>query len=175
MKTKWLILLTVIASACSNSKQQAKEELLKGIAANEQILLNDTTGLVNITAANEALKFYSMYIHQYPTDSIVPEYMFRKANLFNALNKPKEAIATLETIVKDYKSYPKRDVCIFMLGDIYETKLNDIDKARYYYEWYLKEYPNTQLAKDIQVLLQYLGQSPEEIFQQIQKNDTIKA
>jgi hypothetical protein len=56
-----------------------------------------------------------------------------------------------------------------MQGNIYESELNDLDKARECYERYLQYYPNKPFAKDVKVLLDNLGKSPEELLKSIQK------
>ena len=173
MKSLIYVVILFFIVACGQIKKPDKQQLLKEINKYETAILLDTTGQLDISAINEAIKYYTLYTHHFPKDSMVPDFLFRKANLFNSLNKPNEAIVILQKIIEKYKTFSKRDICIFIIGDIYENRLQNLEKAKYYYELYLKEYPHTSLAKDIKILLDNLGKSPEEIFEQIQQKDSI--
>lgn len=172
MRTIVFLFVVVFIYACGSRKEQSKESILKEIARYEQILLNDTTGEINLTASYEAIKFYSAYENQYPKDSLTPEFMFRKASLFKSLGKANEAINALTQIDKNYPAYSNLDVCLFMIADIYENMLNDTAKARKYYQELIKKFPNSTLSDDASVILQNLGKNPEEFFQQIINKDT---
>ena len=174
MKKSFTILfLTLITISCGTKSLTDKQELLKEISNYEKSLLNDTTGNVNITAAYELIKCYSKFYNNYPTDSITPEILFKQANIFQSIAKYKEAISTIEKIEKEYPNYKKIDICIFMKANIYENYLNDLKNAEKFYKLYLKQYPNGSLAKDAEFLLQNLGKSPEELFNSLNKNDTL--
>lgn len=169
-----IICLLVIASiySCSSRKKASKESILKEIARFEQVLLNDTTGEINLTASYEAIKYYSLYENLYPEDSLTPELMFRKASLFKSLGKANEAISTLKKVEKNYPNYFNMDVCLFMLADIYENILQDTAIARKYYQDVIIKFPKSTLSVDASVILQNLGKKPEELLQEILKKDT---
>ena len=62
-----------------------------------------------------------------------------------------------------------------MQGFVNENLLMDMDKAKYHYERFIKEYPNHALAKDTKVLIENLGKTPEELiksFQEKEKNNS---
>lgn len=172
MKAIIFLLVIVLFFSCSSRKEQSKESILKEIARYEQVLLNDTTGEINLTASYEAIKFYSLYENQYPEDSLTPELMFRKASLFKSLGKANEAIEVLTKIEKNYPNYLNMDVCLFLLGDIYENMLQDTAQARKYYQNLITKFPKSTLSDDASVILQNLGKNPEELFQEILKKDT---
>lgn len=166
-----LTILSLLFSCTSNEDKLKKEkqEIESNIARLEKILTADTTGEINIAAANEVIKYYASYSYKFQNDSITPEYIFRMANVFEALGKSNEAIEAFHKVESKYPDYPKKDICVFMQGNIYETELNNLDKARECYEKYLLYYPNKPFAKDVKVLLENLGKSPEELLKSIQK------
>ncbi len=162
-----------LLSCNSAQKQKAylKNETTKNIARIEKILTNDTTGNINIAAAYEIIKYYSTYSINFPDDSATPEYLFRKANIYNALNQGKNAIDVLEKIQKEYPNFHKTGLCLFMEANIYENQLKDLDKARNAYQKFITLYPHHPLANDAKVLLENLGKTPEELFQSFSKKN----
>lgn len=161
--------------SCNSSNEykinNEKNNLESKISRIEKILTSDTTGNFNVSAAHEAIKYYSSYSSLFPDDSITPEYIFRMANILYTLGKGHEAIEAFHKIESKYPRYQKIDICIFMQGNIYESVLNDTTQARKCYERYLKLYPSTELANDVKVLLQNLGKSPEQLYRDIVENN----
>lgn len=175
---KFLIVFVILplffsCSSYEEKQKKEKQEIKSNIARLEKILLSDTTGYINVSAANEAIKYYASYSYKFPNDSITPEYIFRMANVFEALGKYREAIEAFYKVESKYPDFLKKDICIFMQGNIYETELNDLEKARQCYERYLQSFPNKPFAKDVKVLLDNLGKSPEELLKSIQQNNTL--
>ena len=61
-------------------------------------------------------------------------------------------------------------MALFMTGFVQENLLKNLDKAKTAYELFLQRYPNDpDFADDAQNCLKLLGKSPEEIFQQFEK------
>ena len=56
-----------------------------------------------------------------------------------------------------------------MQGFSYAEDLADEEKAREFYEAFIAKYPNDDFVDDAQILLQTLGKTDEEIFQQLEK------
>lgn len=175
MKANFFVLLAFIfLFSCSSNDDKIKKEkkdIEANIARMEKILGSDTTGNLNISAAHEAIRYYSTYSYKFPNDSLTPEYIFRMAHIFDALGKGREAVEAFHKVETQYPDYPKKDICIFMQGNIYDSELKDTIQARDCYERYLRSFPGTNLAKDVKILLQNLGKSPEQLYENIVKNN----
>jgi len=170
----FVIAALIFLFSCSSNDDKIKKEkqdIEANIARMEKILGSDTTGNFNISAAHEAIRYYSSYSYKFPDDSITPEYIFRMAHIFDALGKGREAVEAFHKVESKYPDYPKRDICIFMQGNIYDSELNDTTQARDCYERYLRSFPGNNLAKDVKVLLQNLGKSPEQLYESVVKNN----
>jgi len=172
-KVFFLFLSLLIIACTSNEEKQKKEKqaIESNIARLEKIIASDTTGEINIAAAYEVIKNYASYSYKFPNDSSTPEYIFRMAHIFKALGKYREAVEAFHKIESKYPDYKKLDICVFMQGNIYETELHDLDKARDCYERFLQKFSSNPIAKDVKVLLENLGKSPEELLKSIQEKN----
>ena len=57
-----------------------------------------------------------------------------------------------------------------MIGFVYETDMNDLDKAKSTYESFLQKYPNDpDFADDAQTALKMLGRSPDDIIKEFEQ------
>ncbi len=171
--TKYFWLLLILLSACKQQSNENKNLLLEEIEKLEQLLLNDTTGNVNISAANETIKLYYKYANNFPEDSLTPEFLFKQANLFRSIYKGKEAISVLKKIENQYPQFSKLYLCLFMTAEIYENILNDVENAKKHYELFIKKYPDNHLTDDAKILLKNLGKTPEDLFKEIINKDTL--
>ncbi|RKY83074.1 hypothetical protein DRQ09_10630 [candidate division KSB1 bacterium] len=89
--------------------------------------------------------------------------IFDKAQKLQSENKFKKSAKLYEKLLKDYpesKHYPSS---LFMLGFLYANNIKDYDKARKYYEEFLKKFPNHELADDVEFELKNLGKPISEI------------
>ncbi len=70
-----------------------------------------------------------------------------------------QAEATFETIVKQFPNGLYTARAMFMVGYLNANHLNNIDKARQYYQMFVDKYPNHELADDAKFELEHLGQT----------------
>jgi TolA-binding protein len=90
---------------------------------------------------------------------------------------PNKAIQIFDRILNEYPKFQKIPHCLFLKGFIYENELKNLDKARQIYQEFLMKYPNHEFADDVQISLDNLGKSPEELikeFQEKAKPDSIQ-
>ncbi len=92
---------------------------------------------------NEALELYDSIFNNFKNHSLNDEILLRKANIFINLHEYDSAIAHLKTIELDYSESILIDNVLFLVGKIYETKLNNTDLAKSYYKKILFEYPGS--------------------------------
>tara|TARA_B100001287_G_scaffold111572_1_gene94064 strand:- start:24223 stop:26100 length:1878 start_codon:yes stop_codon:yes gene_type:complete len=92
---------------------------------------------------NEALELYDSIFNNFKNHSLNDEILLRKANIFINLHEYDSAIAHLKTIELDYSESILIDNVLFLVGKIYETKLNNTALAKNYYKKILFEYPGS--------------------------------
>jgi outer membrane protein assembly factor BamD (BamD/ComL family) len=102
-------------------------------------------------------------------------YYFQQANRYVAQRQYKKAVEYFEKVINDFDGPAFRARSIFMLGYLYANELKDqpgaLEKARTYYNRFLKEFPEHELAKSVEMELKNLGKDPNEIIlQQVEKS-----
>lgn len=166
MKKIFLLLITTVSilmMSCGSGKQKLQTEI-DGL---EQKLRKDPSALADKQKAADMIHLYLNYADQFQDDSMSAEYLFRAADITNGIKQPEKAIALYERVLH-YQNYTKTPIALFLQGFISETELQNMNKAKEYYEKFLKQYPNHKLASDVQVTLSNLGKTPEELIKEFE-------
>ncbi|MGB4775134.1 MAG: tetratricopeptide repeat protein, partial [Daejeonella sp.] len=79
----------------------------------------------------------------YSKNSLADDILMSKARIYLKNNNLNLAVLQLQKITADYSFDLWGDDAIFMLADIYETKLNEADKARQLYQKIITDYPGS--------------------------------
>ena len=180
MKTKILtrnyIMLMVLFMLCTISgckhEKTEQEKMRDDITAKETELYNNKTEAIDKDKAIEMVRLYMSYVDKYETDSLAPEYLFRASEISENANQPNNAVKYLTRIEENYKDYANYPICIFKKAYIYENLLKNQGKARQYYEKFVADYPDHELAEAANSSLVFMGMSDEElinIFEKISK------
>lgn len=169
---KAIICMIGLAMMAACGHKMSREEMIKTIEEHEQTfeidLLNvDTTD----NAPMEMVTLYRQFYKQFPNDSLTPVYMQRAADINISLGNADGAVALLDSIITLHPDYADVAGCWFLKGYAYETAEN-FDAAREAYTHFVDNYPDHYLAKDTRTTLQYLGLSPEEMFEAIMSGAT---
>lgn len=173
MKKILLCLMGIALLAACGSKMN-REELVATIEEHEQNMEFDILDTAGVEAsATEMIDLYRQYYTAFPTDSLAPVYMQRAADINISVGRPIEAVAILDSIIDQHKDYADVAGCWFLKGYAYETA-EDYDAAREAYTYFVENYPDHYLANDTRTTLQYLGLSPEEMFEAIMAGATDK-
>ena len=165
---KILILMACVMLMVACSPNREKE--LKNIAEHEQML-----SAIDITsddnAAMEMLALYRKFAADFPEDSLAPAFMNRAADLCINLGKNEDAVNLLDSIITLYPGYEDIAGCYFLKGYAYESA-EKYDEAKEAYNYFVENYPDHYLAADTKLMINYIGMSPEEMFDAIMANAT---
>jgi len=118
--------------------------------------------------ASQLMKAYADFANACPTDSIVAEYLVRRADLLRGAGKFHDAIRLLQNIHDGYPTYENRSLCAFLIAYLYETELGDHEMAEKFYTGVIDLHPESNEAKLAALSLRHLGKSPEELVHQFQ-------
>jgi tetratricopeptide (TPR) repeat protein len=142
--------------------KESTSKLIANDAMNLSILITDNFGLdSNYEAMNwfakadlsieqhkfeQAFEYYDSIIRLFPDHSLGDEILFRKAKAKQLQGNWTDAIAFLEKIIEFYPTDILADDALFQMGDIYETRLNDTEKASECYKKILFDYQGSLFA-----------------------------
>jgi tetratricopeptide (TPR) repeat protein len=172
---KTLIKLSIVIVAlnvisCGNHPEVSmKDQYLQRIDSLEN-KLRETKGVDNM-AANDLIAVYSTYAENFPQDSLVPDYLFKAGELANSVKQGTRAINIFNLLYEKYPTYKKAHYCLFLQGFIYETQLNNLEKAKEFYTKVIEKYPNEPIANDAKACIQNLGKSDEELIKEFEEKN----
>ena len=168
-----ITLIMMISFGCRPSRNKTAAEIQKL----ELILYAPNVTSFNKVDADNLIVMYDKFIKDFPTDTLVPIYLFKAANLEMNASNAREAISRFDTLIRKYPANPKAATGLFFKGYIYENVLKDLGKAKETYLLFIEEYPNHELVKDAQMSIRNLGKTPEQIireFEMMQKHDSVR-
>jgi tetratricopeptide (TPR) repeat protein len=145
-------------SSCDDLKAQV-ESLEKEVANHVSLDALDSSHL---------MRAYADFANACPGDSIVAEYLVRRADLLRGAGKFHDAIRLLQNIHDGYPTYENRALCAFLIAYLYETELGDHEMAEKFYNGVIDLHPDSKEAKIAALSLKHLGKSPEELVHQFQ-------
>jgi TolA-binding protein len=87
----------------------------------------------------------------YPGNSLEDDILMAKARIYLKQDKIQQAVQQLQSIVDNHSFELWADDALFTLGDIYETKLNDREKAKLYFQKIITDYPGSFFAAEARI------------------------
>jgi tetratricopeptide (TPR) repeat protein len=100
------------------------------------------------------------------------EVSAKAAGLAVSLSDGEKALSLYNAVAEKTPQQAKAPMALFMTGFVYENLLKDNAKAKAAYELFLQRYPNDpDFADDAQNCLKLLGKTPEEVFQEFEKQN----
>ncbi|NEU08722.1 tetratricopeptide repeat protein [Flavihumibacter sp. R14] len=90
-----------------------------------------------------ALRTLDSIDKQFLSNSLADDILMAKAKIFVKQNDLNAAISQLQKIVKDYSFDLWADDAMFILAEVYETRLNDTEKAKGLYQKIITDFPGS--------------------------------
>ena len=142
----------------------ATSQLIANDALNLSLLITDN---IQTPADSNALKMYAdaeMLLFRnlpaqalnkmdsiavaYPQNSLSDAIMMNKARIFIQSNDFQKAADMLKKVTEDFKDGIWTDDALFILGDLYEKKLNDIAQAKIYFQKLITDFPGSMFSAE---------------------------
>lgn len=160
--------IIVFLSACSPSKQQRQQEIIKL----EKELMKDVKP--DTEKAGKLIDLYASYVKTFQKDTICPEYLFRAANYSAGINQAVKGIGFLKQLDSLYPDSKRAGEAAFMQGFFYENYLSDLPHAEESYKQFIAKYPDHYMADDAAQMLKYLG-NPEQMLKDFDSINKLNA
>ncbi|MEW6468054.1 MAG: tetratricopeptide repeat protein [Bacteroidota bacterium] len=93
----------------------------------------DSLALVTLDSINK----------EFPSHALADDILYQRYKIKMRQGKPEEGIVFLHKIADDHGEDLLGDDALFYLGEIYENRLNDLEKAKKYYEELLLKHPDS--------------------------------
>lgn len=125
----------------SDNLQEKTDSLaLKAYAAAElqQFLNNFDNALAKLDSINVA----------FPNNSLTDDVLMAKAKIFLKTNNYPQAVDALNELLKTHATSIWIDDAIFMLANLYETRLSNKDEAKKLYQKLITEFPGSMLTTE---------------------------
>ena len=126
---------------------------------------------VNVEAAHNYVDLCEAYALVNPGSEKSLDYLFKAAEMARSIKSFNKAMSLYDIILARYPDSKKAASALFVKAFIMENTYKRPEEAKTMYIEFLEKYPNDDLADDVQVLIDNLGKSDEELFQAIQKTD----
>ena len=116
---------------------------------------------------------YVLYAKQNPDDVKSAEYLFKALDVVVGVNAegPQKAIDIANIMIEQYPEFEMTPMAMFLKGFVYETMMNDNEKALDTYHQFLDKYPNSSLVNDVKSTIENIGLSPEELIKKFEENE----
>lgn len=116
---------------------------------------------------------YDRFVVEYPEHEMAPVFLDRAANIARNKKDYKAALDYYSRIVKEYPNSENIVDTKFLIAFVYDTELNDKEKAREQYEAVANEYPDHILGRNAKQRLQNLHMSDKELIESFEKQNKL--
>lgn len=171
---KYSLLLFTFAlflTSCAGSGEKSTKTNNEPAASIKQLedeLYNADQDKFDRQKANQLVDLYIEYADTHPDDTAAPDYLYKASDLSMNLQQPVETINIFNRILDKYPDYNKAPTVLFLKAFVYEDQMNDLDRAKQYYELFLQKYPDNEFADDARVSLKNLGKTPEQLIKEFE-------
>ena len=151
-----LLCLLMMASSMlmAQSNLMDKDSLLSSIRSLQERLKGvEVSTTTNDREANRFVQKCMLFAKSYPKDSLSKQFVFMAADVSRGLGNYIKAIEYWQLYYDTYPDTRLHPVSIFLMGFTYYENLKDQDKAKIYFNKFLKKSPAHELARDAKVFL----------------------
>ena len=158
-----LALLAFGMMACGE-KKLTKEDMKEA-----ELTLFGDDGAINPDTAPSVAEKYCKFVEQNPDDPTAPTWLFHAMELNIAMKNVDKSIELCNKLLEQYPESKWAPNALLVIGSyVYEDQLNDTAQAHQAYQKLIDDYPDNDLVKDAQVLIECLGMTDEEKLMWIQ-------
>lgn len=164
------LLLSTVACKDAPVPQTPIAQTKATIDSLENVLFTDSDAPVNPTAGLQLVRAYAKYYQLSAKDSTAISMLFKAAEVSMGIGQGNLAIKYYRMVNEDHAQFHKAPEALFLAGFCAENLNNDTLQARWYYEKFMKQYPNHKLVEDAQFSIVNMGKSDAELIEMFQKN-----
>jgi tetratricopeptide (TPR) repeat protein len=125
----------------------------------------------NVQLAMNAIKHYKYFAHDFPKDTLSPQYLFKAAQIYEGVLQDHEEAA--EIYGETYEKYPEfrnRPMMLFHQGNAF-IEAGDTAHAAMYLNKFIVTYTDHPFADDAQGLLRMMRMNEQQFQEFLHKGD----
>ncbi len=140
----------------STSKLIANDALDLSVFIMDNMGLDSTTTALEMYAQADLMVFQNKFeeafsqladlLTQFPEHSLDDDVLYLKAQVFKKQHEWEKAASILQNVFDNYKEDIRADNALFELAELYESHLNDIEKAKTLYETLFIDFSSSTYA-----------------------------
>ena len=165
---KLTIALFALSILLMGGCKPSREKSVENIQILEKQLFSAESTSFDKEKADSLLNLYTVFIDKFPGDSLIPDYLFKSANLAMNSGNGAKAIEYFDRYITSYPDREKAALCLFFKAFVYENILRNLDKAKESYLLFVEKYPENDFADDAQMALQNLGKTPDQMIMEFE-------
>lgn len=164
-----IILSLLVALMMVSCNQIPSDEKIKKM---ESQLVNEGGSLNNDIAA-KLIDIYLKRAESAPEETSAPEDVFKALDISVSHNvdNPQKTIDIADIMINNYPDYAWTPMAMFIKGFIYESRLNDKEKAIEVYEQFIEKYPDNELIENVKATLENIHLTPEELIRKFESQN----
>jgi len=178
LKITVILPLVVLFVACGEgektSDKPTKETLKASIQEMDDSLkvlyknvMTNAEDKVPSLAIYETINRHLAYYRAFPEDEYAATCLDKVHQLYMQEKAYENSIAYADTLLTQYKDYPKRAEVLLSIGSTYDVVLNDKEKVKKYYNQLLREFPklNAETKEQITFRLKHIDKTFDEMIE----------
>ena len=153
-----MLLVTAMMLSCGEKMSVEKINELEAKVLSEDAVVTKE----NVVQLVDA---YTLFAEQNPNDAQSPDFLFKALDIAVGVNAegPEKAVKIADVLIEKYPDFEMTPMAVFIKGFVYETQMNDMEKALDAYHQFLEKYPDNPMAADVQTSIDNLGIPLEEL------------
>lgn len=157
--------------SCNDQKEKLNREVQDNL---ELVNQGFKENRLDTAAARKATSAIGDFLGKYPEDTLAPGYLFELGMLYQKQRKYEQAINAFDKLYREYPESPRARNAVFLQGFLYANVLSNYEKAKEKYRLYLDKFADAdqKMTSDVQLELQNLGKTPDELLKEIQAKDS---
>lgn len=172
MRNSLIILSAALFFAACNTTQKPLTESEKSLAkidSLESVLFADAEANADPSAGMKLVREYARYYQMNTTDSLGIDMLFKAGEVSMGIGQGNLAVKYFRRVADDHADFPKSPEALFLCGFCEENLNRDTAQARFFYESFVKKFPEHKLAEDAQFSIQNMRMSDEDLIKMFQE------
>lgn len=165
------ILLIGIVSCNQEVKPLSEsEKTLAKIDSLETILFADAESKADPKAGMNLIRSYAKFYQISKKGSLAVDMLFKAGEVSMGIGQGNLAVKYFRTIYEDHSNFYKAPEALFLTGFCEENINKNLEQAKWFYEKFVSDYPDHQLAQDARFSIQNMGMSDEDLIKMFEEN-----